>query len=110
MHIELWKNGEQTVTVDEDIAFETQQVKDADHDKTYKEVKTPGATGKKTVTYKIVMQNGKEVKREVINSVTTKEPVTQVEVIGIKVNLPPGSHTDWMAPGSVHLPVSFCVM
>lgn len=101
MHIELWKNGEQTVTVDEDIAFETQQVKDADHDKTYKEVKTPGATGKKTVTYKIVMQNGKEVKREVINSVTTKEPVTQVEVIGIKVNLPPGSHTDWMAAAGI---------
>lgn len=84
MKIELWRNGEQTVTVDEDIAFETQQVRDANKDKGFKEIQTPGVNGKKTVTYKITMQNGKEVKRDVVNSVTTKEPVKQVETIGVK--------------------------
>lgn len=101
MRVELWKNGEQTVTVDEAIAFETQQIRDANQDKTYKKVETPGVDGKKTVTYKITMQNGKEVKRDVVNSVTTKEPVKQVETIGTKVNLPPGSHTDWMAAAGI---------
>ncbi len=84
MHIELWKNGEQTMTQDEEIAFEIQQIKDANRDKTYKQIQTPGVVGKKTVTYTITMQNGKEVKREVVSSVTTKEPVKQVEVIGVK--------------------------
>jgi uncharacterized protein YabE (DUF348 family) len=101
MTVQLWKNGEQTVTVDEDIAFETEQIKDANHDKSYKEIKTPGANGKKTVTYKIVMQNGVEVSRQVVNSVTTKEAVKQVEVIGVKVSLPAGSHTDWMAAAGI---------
>ncbi|MBP6038231.1 MAG: G5 domain-containing protein [Candidatus Saccharimonas sp.] len=99
--VELWKNGEQTVTLDEDIAYDTQQIKDANQDRSYKQVQTPGVNGKKTVTYKITMQNGKEVKREAVNSVTTKEPVKQVEVVGTKVNLPPGSHSDWMRAAGI---------
>jgi uncharacterized protein YabE (DUF348 family) len=101
MTVKLWKNGEQTITQDEDIPFETEQIKDANHDKSYKEVKTPGVNGKKTVTYKIVMQDGVEVSRTVVNSVTQKEPTKQVEVVGTKVNLPAGSHTDWMAAAGV---------
>ena len=101
MKVQLWKNGEQTVTVDEDVPFETEQVKDANRDKGYREVKTTGVNGKKTVTYKIVMQNGVEVSREVVNSVVIKEATKQVEVIGTKVSLPAGSHTDWMAAAGV---------
>jgi hypothetical protein len=47
------------------------------------------------------MQNGVEVSRQVVNSVTTKEAVKQVEVIGVKVSLPAGSHTDWMAAAGI---------
>lgn len=101
LKVELWKNGEQTVTVDEDIPFETQQTQDANQDKGYKQVQTVGASGKKTVTYRITMQNGIEVKRDVVNSVTTKEPTKQVEIIGTKVELPAGSHTDWMAAAGI---------
>lgn len=101
MTIQLWKNGEQTVTVDEDIPFETEQIQDANRDKGYKELKTPGVNGKKTVTYKIVMQNGKEVSRQAVNSVIVKEATKQIEVIGTKVSLPAGSHTDWMAAAGV---------
>lgn len=101
MRLELWKNGEQTVTQEEDVVFETQQIKDANQNKGYKHVQTPGINGKKTVTYKVTMQNGKEVKRDVVNSVTTKEATKQVEVIGTKVNLPPGSHTDWMRAAGI---------
>ncbi len=101
MRVELWRNGEQTVNVEEAVAYPVEQIKDANQSKGYKEVKTAGVDGSKTVTYKITMQNGKEVKREVINSVTTKEPVKQVEVIGVRVNLPAGSHTDWMAAAGI---------
>ena len=101
MKVQLWKNGEQTVTVDEDVPFETEQVKDANRDKGYKEVKTPGTNGKKTVTYKVVMQNGKEVSRQMVNSVTTKEAVKQVEVIGAKVQAITGTCGEWMAAAGV---------
>ncbi len=101
MEVKLWRNGVQTVTVDEDIAFDTKQVKDADHDIGYKEVQTPGENGKRTVTYEINMQNGVEVLRKEINSNTTKQPVQQVEIIGTKVSLPAGSHEDWMAAAGI---------
>lgn len=101
MSVELWKNGKQTATVEEAIAFTTRQVQDANQPKGYKQVQTAGTTGKRTVTYEITMQNNKEVSRTVVNSVTTKEPTEQVEVVGTKVDLPAGSHTDWMAQAGI---------
>lgn len=101
MKVRLWRNGVQTVTVDEDVNFSTKQIKDADRDKGFKEVKTPGEKGKRTVTYEINMQNGVEVSRKEVNSNVTKQPVEQVEVIGTKVSLPAGSHEDWMAAAGI---------
>lgn len=101
MEIKLWRNGVQTITVDEDIAFGTKQVQDADREVGYKEVQTSGENGKRTVTYEINMQNGVEVSRKEINSNTTKQPVEQVEVIGTKAVLPSGSHEDWMAAAGI---------
>lgn len=84
MKLSVWRNGKQTITQEESIAFETQTIQDANHEPSYKEVGTTGVNGKKMVTYEIVMQNGKEVSRTVIQSVTTKEPIKQVETIGTK--------------------------
>jgi len=84
MVIQLWKNGKQTVTVDEEISFTTRQVKDANRDRGYKEVQTQGVNGKRTVTYEIEMRDGKEVSRTAVNSVTTQQLVEQVEIIGAK--------------------------
>lgn len=84
LRVELWKNGKQTVTLDEVVAFTTRQVKDANRERGYKAVQTQGVNGSRTVTYEIVMQNGKEVSRSVVNSVTTTQPVEQVEVVGAK--------------------------
>jgi len=87
LQIRLWREGKQTVTVDEAIAFGTEKVRDADRDPSYKEVRTPGKDGKRTVTYEIHVENGVEVSRAEIASVTVEESVTQVEVIGTKVAL-----------------------
>ena len=84
MQIELWRNGKQTVSVEEDINFETEKVQDANREIGYREVKTPGEKGKKNVTYEIEMKNGQEISRKEIASVTTKEPKKQVEVVGAK--------------------------
>lgn len=84
MTVAIWRNGVQTATVEESIAFTTRQIQDADQPSTYRKVQTPGANGKKTVTYEITMRNGKEVSRKAIQSVTIEQPKEQVEVVGSK--------------------------
>lgn len=88
MTVELWREGKQTVTQDEEVAFETEKIKDADRELGYKDIKTPGIPGKRTVSYEIEMRNGVEISRKEIQSVTTKEPVKQVEVVGAKLPTP----------------------
>lgn len=84
MTVELWRNGVQTATIEEEIAFETEKIQDADQPVGYHKVKTPGVPGKKTVTYEIEMKNGKEVARKEIQSVVTKESTKQIETVGVK--------------------------
>lgn len=88
MTVELWREGKQTITEEADIAFDVEKIQDRDRELGYKEIKTPGATGKRTVSYEIEMKNGKEISRNEIQSVTTKEPTKQVEVIGAKLPTP----------------------
>jgi len=85
MIVELWRNGKQTQTVEEAIPFETEKVQDSAREVGYKEVKTTGENGKKTVTYEIVMKNGKEEGRQIIQSVETQQAIKQVEIAGTKM-------------------------
>ena len=84
MKIELWRNGKQTITAEEDVKFEVEKVQDANRDSGYREVKQAGENGKKNVTYEIEMKNGVEVSRKEIASVVTKEPRKQIEIVGTK--------------------------
>lgn len=84
MKIELWRNGKQTITAEEDVKFEVEKVQDANRDSGYREVKQAGVNGKKNVTYEIEMKNGVEVSRKEIASVVTKEPKKQIEIVGTK--------------------------
>lgn len=84
MKIEIWRNGKQTITRDESIDFEVKQIEDGDRPVGYTKVTEPGVKGKKTVTYEVIMKNGKEVKRKKIQSVVVKQPVKQVEIVGAK--------------------------
>ena len=86
--VRVWREGKQTVTVDEEVSFETETIKDADRPTSYKEVKTPGTKGSRSVTYEVTVQDGHEVARTEIASLVTKEPVKQVEVVGSKLPTP----------------------
>lgn len=90
MKVRVWREGVQTVTVEEDVEFEVEYIQDADREIGYKEVKTLGVKGERTVTYEIKIENGKEVSRKEIASITTKPAVKQVEVIGAKLTLGKG--------------------
>ena len=84
MKIELWRNGKQTITTEEDVKFEVEKVQDANRDSGYREIKQVGENGKKNVTYEVEMKNGVEVSRKEIASVVTKEPKKQIEIVGTK--------------------------
>lgn len=95
MEIQLWKNGEQMLTVEEDIAYDSQKIYDMDQDKSYRKVQTEGSVGKRTVTYRIVMHNGVQVEKKEYSAITTKQPIKEVVVIGGKNNYS-GSLNEWL--------------
>lgn len=98
MHLSVWRNGKQTVTVEEEIAAPVEQVKDANRETGFKQVKEAGAPGKKNVTYEIEMRNGQEISRRIIASVTTVEPKKRVEIVGAKsANTFSGSFSEALA-------------
>ncbi len=82
--VRVWREGKQTVTVDEAIRFETEIVEDVDREISYRAIKTAGVEGSRNVTYEIMIQDDKEVSRKEIASLTTKHPKTQIEVVGVK--------------------------
>lgn len=84
MSIRVWREGKQTVTIDESVNFDIQQVQNGDQYVGYKEVETPGQPGSRSVTYEITIQDGQEVGRTEIASLVTKEPVKQIEIVGTK--------------------------
>ena len=91
MTVTIWREGVQTATVDEELAFSVRKVQDADQPIGYHEIQTPGVVGKKSVTYEITAQNGQEVSRKAIQTVVLEQPKEQIEVIGVKPG--PGSLT-----------------
>lgn len=105
MDLRIWREGKQTVTVDEAVNFSTEQIKDADRPTSYKEVRTAGVAGSRSVTYEIDIRNGQEVARKEIASIVTQQPQTQVEVVGSKPAYLPytggGSKTEWLAASNI---------
>lgn len=84
MTIEIWRDGVQTTTVEEEIAFPVRQVMAMDKPVGFREVQTLGVVGKKNVVYEIMRENGQEVSRQLIHEVIVSNPKEQVEVVGNK--------------------------
>lgn len=84
MEIRIWREGINTITVEEIIPYNTEQVYDYDQYMDYHAIQTAGQNGKQSVTYEIEIRSGVEVGREQIQAIVVQEPVTQVEVVGVK--------------------------
>ena len=103
--VQVWREGRQTITAEEPVAFEVQQIRDANQETGYKAVQTPGIDGKKNVTYEVEIRDGQEVSRTEIAALVTQQPTTQVEVIGTKSRIMPytggGTKTEWLSASNV---------
>lgn len=84
MVIEIWRNGVQTITEQQPVDYDVEQIQDVDQPAGYRKVQTPGVKGEKTVTYEVTMKNGQEIDRKEIQSVVTKQPQKEVVVVGAK--------------------------
>lgn len=101
MYLEIWREGLQTTEEEEEIPFETEEVKDPSKKIGFYEVTQPGKKGKKTVIYEVNIKNGQEIGRSKVSEVVVEAPEKRIEVRGTKVELPPGSHQDWMAMAGI---------
>ena len=105
MEVRIWREGKQTITVKEDVAFETKEIKDADRPVGYKAIQTAGVNGERSVTYEIEIKDGVEVSRTEIASLTITAPVKQVEIVGAKQSTVAytggGSKSDWLAASNI---------
>ena len=105
MNLEIWREGKQTVTAEEEIAFTSQTINDPTKEKGQREVRTAGVNGKRSVTYEIDMKNGQEVARQEIQSVEIAPSVTEVIIVGTKTAGPAynpnGTHEEWMRAAGI---------
>lgn len=85
MRLEFWRNGVQTITEEQAIAFSTEFIRDTDQPVGFKQIQTAGVAGKKMVTYEVTLRNGQELDRKEIQSVVVQQPSKQVEVIGVQL-------------------------
>ena len=84
LQLRVWREGKQTVTRDEDVNFEVEKIQDANRPVGYREVKTPGEKGVRSVTYEVTIRDGKEVDRKEIASATKTPAKKQVEIEGFQ--------------------------
>lgn len=105
LSIRLWREGKQTITVDEAIPFDTEKIQDGDRPVGYTAVQTTGRAGSRNVTYEVTVRDGKEVGRTEIASITTSEPQKQIEIVGVKTPLVPytgtGTKTEWLIAAGI---------
>lgn len=83
--LEIWQEGEQERTVEEEVNFTTRRVADFEKSLEFKQVKQQGKPGKRIVTYKINIKNGQEVSKIETHSIITQPAVEQIEVVGAKI-------------------------
>jgi uncharacterized protein YabE (DUF348 family) len=105
LSVRVWREGKQTITVDQPVAFTSNKIQDGDQPVGYDSIQTPGVNGLRSVTYEVTIQDGKEVSRSEIASITTQQPVQQVEIIGAKSRFLPysggGTKTEWLSQSNI---------
>lgn len=84
LEVRVWREGAQTITIDEPIPFDVEYIQDADRLIGYKEVSVTGKTGVRSINYAIEIKDGVEIARKEIARIDTQAPTKQVEIIGIK--------------------------
>jgi uncharacterized protein YabE (DUF348 family) len=84
MAVRVWREGKQTVSIDQEIPVTSRIVYDADQPIGYRAVQTKGVPGVRSITYQLEIKDGADVSRAEIANIVTRHPTEQVEVIGLR--------------------------
>jgi len=84
MEVRVWREGKQTVVIDQEIPATNRIVYDADRPLGYRAVQTKGTLGIRSVTYQLEITDGAEISRTEIANIIIRNPTEQIEVIGIR--------------------------
>lgn len=84
LEVRVWREGVQTITIDEPIPFAVEQIQDADRLIGYKAISVAGKNGIRSINYEVEIKDGVELSRKEIARIDTAAPAKQVEIIGIK--------------------------
>lgn len=76
------RNGGRTITVEQEIAFPEQTIKDYNLAPGTAEVRQLGEIGSKTLTYNVLYQGGQEISRTLVSETITKAPVARIVAVG----------------------------
>ena len=82
MRLEIHRQGKQTISIEEEIDFTEKITYDYSKNAGYRVVTKEGQKGRKTVSYEIEMQDGKEISRVAISEIVTAEAVAQEVTVG----------------------------
>jgi len=79
---EITRNGGRVLTVDEEIPFGEEEIKDYDLKPGVSEVRQLGEVGTKRLSYNVLYKDGKEVSRELVNEEIIRKPVSRIVAVG----------------------------
>lgn len=79
---EITRNGGRSLTVEEEIAFPEETVKDYNLAPGVREVRQLGEVGLKEIVYQVLYVDGVEVSRELVSETVVREPVTRIVAVG----------------------------
>lgn len=99
MEIDVIRDGLHTITVSEDIPPPVQTITDPSLSIGSTAVRQEGSAGKRVNTYEIDVEQGQEVSRKLLQSVTTVDPVTRIVVLGTAVYVAPDKTAVMAAAG-----------
>ena len=87
------RNGGRTLTIEEEIPFTEETVKDVNLEKGKTEVRQLGEVGTKKVYYNVQYVDNKEVSRELVSEEIVRQPVARVTAVGAKASIRPDQET-----------------
>ncbi len=90
---QITRNGGRTLTIEEEIPFTEETVKDASLEKGKTEVRQLGEVGTKKVYYNVQYVDNKEVSRELVSEEVVRQPVARVTAVGAKPSIRPDQET-----------------
>jgi uncharacterized protein YabE (DUF348 family) len=99
MQIAVVRNGIHTVTTNEVIPAPVRTIIDSSLSFGSQAVRQEGSAGKQTKTYQVVVENGEEVSRKLLQTVITVQPVQRIVAKGNTVNIPADKQAVMAAAG-----------